>query len=486
MRLTSHLMLGLVAVAGAVPAGGLARADELFVMPYACKMSGGQPVLTPSADQKGHPVIGGREERTFRACSPVNPELCHRWTLHRFDLDCDGKRVPWVEVAAAAEAARGEGVYLSGDRLEIEMPPQWSLPAGAPCAREGRHYGAFSRFCERRLARTERIPVALPAGFAPLFGIDGIFVANASPRVAEAKPIERERAAPQTEPPKASVKAEPLPPPAKAEPKVAEKAPKQTPALTVPQPVPAEPPAASAASKASPAAESAKPAPAADAPLTGPIIPTIINAANAPSDADATPSESPAQAGEAVAAADQVLPEVSKPAASVTADGVETGSIGALTRSESPAGLDGRPIAIAAFAALSLLTIVLLWRRGRVSSAGALSRDIAAVSFDKIHGGLPAVAPKAARDVAPARAAQPAHVVAATDAVPRSREDALAVLGMGLGPEANEAAIKKVVDGLRMSWHPDHASDAADRAAREARLKQINAAWDILARGGAR
>jgi len=482
MRPTSHPMLGLMAAVGVALAGTAARADELFVMPFSCKMSGGQPVLTPSADQKGHAVIGQREERTFRACSPSNPQLCHRWSLHRFDLDCDGKRVPWVEVAAAVEAGRGEGVYLSGDGIEIEMPPQWSLPAGAPCARyregDGRYHAGFARFCKKRLARTERMSVAMPPGFAPMFGIDGIFVADPSSHVAEAKLPQRERSEPQAHSPKVVAKAEPLPPPAKREPKVTEKEPKQAPALTAPEPVPAVPPASSAASKASPpvAEESAKLAPAGEAPVAGPIIPTIINAANAPTD----PLPSPAS--EAVAAADPVAPEV--PAASIAADGVETGSIGTLTTSGSTA-LDGRQIAIVAFAALSLLTIMLVWRRGRASPARNLSRDIAAVSLDKVHGGVPAVMPKSARDVMPTRAAATRSVATVSDTVPASREEALAVLGMGLGPEANEAAIKKVVDGLRMSWHPDQAQDATDRAAREQRLKQINAAWDILAGRGA-
>jgi hypothetical protein len=56
---------------------------------------------------------------------------------------------------------------------------------------------------------------------------------------------------------------------------------------------------------------------------------------------------------------------------------------------------------------------------------------------------------------------------------------------LGLNPEAPYAAVKKVVDALRMSWHPDHARDEADRLYREQRIKQINAAWDILKSGGA-
>jgi len=51
---------------------------------------------------------------------------------------------------------------------------------------------------------------------------------------------------------------------------------------------------------------------------------------------------------------------------------------------------------------------------------------------------------------------------------------------LGLNPEAPPLAVKKVVDALRMSWHPDHARSEPDRRHREERIKQINAAWDLL------
>jgi DnaJ-class molecular chaperone len=51
---------------------------------------------------------------------------------------------------------------------------------------------------------------------------------------------------------------------------------------------------------------------------------------------------------------------------------------------------------------------------------------------------------------------------------------------MGVTADAAEAAIKRIVDGLRLSWHPDHAKDAEDRRIRELRMKQINAAWEII------
>jgi DnaJ-domain-containing protein 1 len=51
---------------------------------------------------------------------------------------------------------------------------------------------------------------------------------------------------------------------------------------------------------------------------------------------------------------------------------------------------------------------------------------------------------------------------------------------LGLNPDAPDAAVKKIVDALRMSWHPDHARDEADRLNRELRIRKVNAAWDLL------
>src|SRR6185295_17900618 len=90
---------GLLALA-ALLLPGAAHADELLVMPYTCTMVGGQPLLSPAAE-RGHRILGPRDQRKFNACSLVNPDLCRQWTVHRFDLDCDGTRVPWVSVVAA-------------------------------------------------------------------------------------------------------------------------------------------------------------------------------------------------------------------------------------------------------------------------------------------------------------------------------------------------------------------------------------------------
>jgi len=67
----------------------------------------------------------------------------------------------------------------------------------------------------------------------------------------------------------------------------------------------------------------------------------------------------------------------------------------------------------------------------------------------------------------------------AMDAMPRTKAEAYRVLGVNAN--VSDAALKKVVDALRMSWHPDLAGDDdADRALRETRIRQINLAWDLI------
>lgn len=62
--------------------------------------------------------------------------------------------------------------------------------------------------------------------------------------------------------------------------------------------------------------------------------------------------------------------------------------------------------------------------------------------------------------------------------MPASREEAFALLGVN--DSISEGTLKKLVDALRLSWHPDHARDEADRERREERIKQINVAWDLI------
>ena len=62
--------------------------------------------------------------------------------------------------------------------------------------------------------------------------------------------------------------------------------------------------------------------------------------------------------------------------------------------------------------------------------------------------------------------------------LPRTTSEAYDVLGVNA--DVSEGVLKKIVDALRMSWHPDHARDEDDRRVREERIRQINIAWDLI------
>lgn len=61
---------------------------------------------------------------------------------------------------------------------------------------------------------------------------------------------------------------------------------------------------------------------------------------------------------------------------------------------------------------------------------------------------------------------------------PETVEEAFAFLGVN--PNADDRLVKKAVDALRQNWHPDQAANESDRLLREARIRQINAAWDLI------
>jgi DnaJ-domain-containing protein 1 len=73
---------------------------------------------------------------------------------------------------------------------------------------------------------------------------------------------------------------------------------------------------------------------------------------------------------------------------------------------------------------------------------------------------------------------EPGSSAGQTAGTPQSVTEAYRVLGINV--DAEPAVTKKLVDALRMSWHPDYARDEADRLKREDRIKQINAAWDLI------
>jgi hypothetical protein len=526
---------GLLALAALLlPAG--AHANEMLVMPYACSMVAGQPLLTPAPEQ-GHRVVGPRDQRKFSACSPANPDLCRQWTVHRFDIDCDGTRVPWVAVVAASNEGSRRAWLLDG-RLVLRMGPRWSLPADDPCAQESgpvqrNEARRMRRYCADRLALAPPPVVELPFGYAPMLGIDGIFVKGTPPAVGGAPLPPVAAAPPGVNPP--GYKPPPSNPmpelfPSEPQPAWPEAFADQEPARPEPAvppqagPQPQPPPRVAAAPVPPPAAASPVPPPAAEAPKVAPteskpaassgpnLGPRIVTSTQAPKTAaDSLAASAAAPPPAPVTDAPKTAPVAAKPAVSEAPKGAAapptppkaaSPPASATTPEPEPQG-SGFSIsllsvfrtttvgALVAFGglALGLLTAFALARRNEgIRDARRRPRDLSSVSLgDKrpspparitnARGNLPPNAAAAAMSRVPGQTAAAAEL---GDRMPETKAEALQVLGIGIAPTANEAAIKKIVDGLRQSWHPDHAKDETDRAIRELRSKQINAAWELL------
>jgi hypothetical protein len=221
------------------------------------------------------------------------------------------------------------------------------------------------------------------------------------------------------------------------------------------------------------------------------VVPKIINRADA-SAQQGTPTELPAPGPPStdiarVAANDAKAAE--KTPARLTPEPQEyqdSGPGGSLAVSLFDTASTATTSAVGAIAGLMLVLLATFaWqrRRERARLASLANREIAAASLDDRYGRT---------DTALALAAQHRRYVSATeptqrswhapqdwgDQLPTTRAEALEFINVG--PDAKEGAIKKIIDGLRQSWHPDHANSEPDRRLREMRLKQINAAWEII------
>jgi hypothetical protein len=242
------------------------------------------------------------------------------------------------------------------------------------------------------------------------------------------------------------------------------------------------------------------------------VIPKIINRpegetsepAEPPAKSAAVPQPSPEPAAKSAMPA--AAPDKNADAPSPTAE-TDPGKSAPATPATVSLMSYARSPAVGAIAAVSGLALVLLAtfavarRRDRgARPAGPPQHDFASVSLDGsntsaslvwTHGGAPRKPRPAAPAMVPVPAARPAahappqqaHIGTAptlVDRIPQTRAEAILILGIGVSADANEAAMKKVVDGLRLSWHPDLAKNDDDRHLREFRIKQINTAWDLI------
>jgi hypothetical protein len=384
-------------------------------------------------------------------------------------MGCGRDRAEWPEVyAAIAKVTDGRAFFNNDGALYYRTGP-----------REPRDSYPFPE------PRRPTSIVEMPAGFAPMAGVDAIFT-PLDPRVAELEdgpppdaqdPDARAYRDPETESRRNEGAFSPaLTPKAAEKPKVVE-APKIAEA-----PRPVEPPKTQVVLEPKPleTASTEKPAAAPSAteqpraseaaPATGsavPVAPTILN------NPAAKQVETASQTETVVAAAEiPTGPPTTTAAIPNVSSRVEGWSATGGTRLAVP------PLAVAiliAAATLAILLVILKKQAAVPATAGPLRVPIEPTlpGFDP---------PRATTGQALTVRATPEPPSLSTGTpstdLPVTRADALALLG--LNADANEAVIRKVVEALRQSWHPDLATGDADRAAREVRIKAINVAAGIL------
>lgn len=405
---------GVLALSVIAMAARGAAADDV-VMPYACKVSDGRLLLSPSAPAT-YAIIGARDERTHEGCNVDNAgrQVCTQLAVHRFAVQCDGGVVPWAQVA---EATRTLGIAVPAD-----------LPAGyAPVT------AVQARILLPAQARFTSIPSVAVTREA--LSPDGVLVNH------DAAASEIEAAGVWS----TVIKAEMTP---------------EVPgrALRVGLAVGGVLGAlfllalafTRQAREASPAFQGMGSSPfGRTAPSWQDWLARMQRGKQDSADVRASTSimNAIAMATARLAEAELSVAQLAKDLGlrDVLRTELEAvrGRLEALER-----GLAGRPHEKSAATVRAILRD--LERIGRIIDVA--SRD---TSRDGVAAG---------REIA----------------LPETLQDAYDILGLN-GDAAHNVA-KKLVDALRMTWHPDFARDEQDRQQRESRMKQINAAWDLIKR----
>jgi hypothetical protein len=466
----------------ATTAGG--QGAERLHMPFDCYFDGFQVQLEAS-DDRSYEIIGPRESDILSVCAPYDPGRCRSWHVHRFEFQCGGTRVSWVDAALAGARMTGRDAWLEDGRVHVRMGPLWTIARDRPqrSQRRLRNMPGVNAFDPAEFGSADGANVVTaPQGFAPAFGIPVAFDAAEpgftadEPSFVEPKPFVEREASPSeqrqaAQAPAVAAYVEPPPPPQPI-PELPERAPSVR-----PEPAAAKSPGftiinAPGAKRSEPEAPSApdpEPAKAAEVP-TGPVADDIettsaMKVADAQETTRPTISSTDSVDTEATTQPQPPVPSLVQPA----------------SRSDDSDLASATAAAAAVFALAGLAFFGLrFWRRAgpdnTIPPPGA--RDFGAISLGTVQGGAAAsprlrAEPQFSSEMGVAELALDGDI-----SIPANYTQALHVLGASA--DASTDAIKKIVDGLRKSWHPDHARSESDRLYREKRARQINVAWDLI------
>jgi hypothetical protein len=502
---------------------------EHVAMPFACALDHGRLALSP-APGRSYATAGSHDTRSVMICGQGAFGRCRTVELHRFLVSCDGGAVPWARIVAASGRLGPGRTAMDADRLVV---PIRALVDGSvrTCPQRLPEQGKWagrddlaSRNCEA--AGPTAGLVALPAGFAPLREIGARLEHQAASKVqaAGATTSAVAMSTPIVVPIKSPVA--PLREAVSDEPRATAEAPSVgspesdagRPALmsqSLTPPAPADNPIETAAIPASSAASilsaassratsvaaepppSASPPPAATAPPTpGPAAMSLVGLPPAlQSEVVALASLLAAALGSLVTAAWLVM----SGAPSAYRQRSAAKPPGGLLALISPGASLENAMAVNSQAAITALIAQAHEAIGALVAAAPL-RDVLESELDIVRQRLAVVAAADPGGKDDKRRVASVYRVLVRDCerIRRIADSALASFSaprnhleppqtkgeaytlLGVNPDVSETVLKRLVDALRMSWHPDHARDEPDRLVREARVTQINVAWDLI------
>lgn len=465
------LSLGIAPLAQAV-------ARERVAMPYECGVERGRVWVAPAAE-RSYPIIGERDEQTVTTCRPPLSGVCRTMMVHRFAISCGGSAVSWMRIAGAIRRAAATRAWIEDGRLNLLLAARGLADARAECF-EAHSSGAslerrvvLARDCLPWRRKAELEHVVLPAGYAPVGELGARLLIGAAADEADIAGNEARAAVSHLEGGQiALVNADPnavLAPSAAArsfdaalEPTLA-----TDDWITVvrAEDLHTNTPAVRTAAVAPWAwllallslASAALLAHARYAPQGG-----LRSLALVPRFASGLKSRRSARhINSQLAAIDR---NIANAAAAVGALLQQTETAAAQLKGAGPLREVLQSELSAVRQRLSILETLVT--KGEISAEKsapqfrALVRDL---------GRIRRIVDSAVASLSGARK---------STALPRTTSEAYEVLGVNA--EVSAGILKKIVDALRMSWHPDHARDDADRLLREDRIRQINIAWELI------
>jgi hypothetical protein len=473
-------VIGILLVSSISAVSSTAAGDEL-VMPFDCGLKAGRVIVSPAA-QKHYPIVGERERQSITTCH--GPTACRTLTVHRFVISCGGAGVAWMRVAAAIKSAGDRPAWIDGGHLNLVLPARGSRNVVRPCNdRPAFALGAmpvqrvaFASGCAAGPRSGDFERIVLPPGFAPVGELGARLVTSfaggplksssnasaASLRSVSAMTGETLVAKADTDSIVEPIRGlEPYEP--ALEPTIA-----ADDWVTV---VRAEPPLATVPREA-------------PAPTPVPWAWMLLGMALATTAGLARMRF--AQSGLQLATA---------------------GALQLARRREPWPALRWslrRSAPIRKFTNAGTAVTALLEQTAEIveelrGGAGPL-REVLQSELALVRQRLASVDAAAGEnaDASAKNAPQFRALVRDLERIRRIANSAAASLSrtrpagklpatvceayhvLGVNPDVSEDVAKKIVDALRMSWHPDHARDKSDQAERENRIRQINVAWELI------